>query len=157
MTLLRQPIETYIHAKDGNRPHLMAGAFTIHAELAIEVKTDEISLPTAIKGRDAISTVLVSQFAQRYENIYMLCIGTPPADEHKFDCNWFVCMTEKDTGAARVGFGRYEWHCADRSGMVSMLRITIEEMTTLPKDAGPSILEWVRRLPYPWCPAEQLA
>lgn len=55
-------------------------------------------------------------------------------------------MTEKDTGAARVGCGRYEWHCADSTGKVSKLRITIEEMATLPHDSSASILEWVRKV-----------
>ncbi|RKT22460.1 hypothetical protein B0G69_5921 [Paraburkholderia sp. RAU2J] len=152
MTLLRQSIETYICAKDGNRPHLMRSAFTVDAELVIEVKTEEISFPTLVKGLDSISAVLVSQFAQRYENIYTLCMGTPPDDENTFRCNWLVCMTEKASGAARVGFGRYEWVCQDRSGRVSKLKITIEEMKNLPGELGQSILEWVRKLPYPWCP-----
>ncbi|MGF6604938.1 hypothetical protein P3T23_009694 [Paraburkholderia sp. GAS448] len=78
MTSLRQSIETYIQAKDSNRPHLMADAFTTDAELAIEVKTGEIAFPGSTRGLAAISTVLVSQFAQRYENIDTLCMGAPP-------------------------------------------------------------------------------
>lgn len=152
MTLLRRSIETYIHAKDGNRPHLMPSAFTVDAELVMEVKTEEISFPTLVKGVDGISAVLVSQFAQRYENIYTLCLGTPPDDETSFRCDWLVCMTEKVSGAARMGFGRYEWLCQDGSGKVSKLKITIEEMKNLSGESSQSILEWVRMLPYPWCP-----
>lgn len=152
MTFLRQSIETYIHAKDGNRPHLMRSAFMVDAELAIDVKTEEISFPTLVKGVDSISAVLVSQFAQRYENIYTLCMGTPPDDETTFRCNWLVCMTEKVSGAARVGFGKYEWLSQDGSGRVSKLNITIEEMKNLPGELSQLILEWVRMLPYPWCP-----
>lgn len=149
---LRQSIETYIHAKDGNRPHLMPNAFAVDAELLMELKTDEISFPTSIKGLDGISAVLVSQFAQRYENVYTLCMGSPPDDTTEFRCAWLVCMTEKDSGAARVGFGEYEWLCQDESGKVSKLKITIEEMKILPGESSRSILEWVRTLPYPWCP-----
>jgi hypothetical protein len=152
MTFLRQSIETYIQAKDGNRPHLMRNAFMVDAELAIDVKTEEISFPTLVKGVDSISAVLVSQFAQRYENIYTLCMGTPPDDETTFRCNWLVCMTEKVSGAARVGFGKYEWLSQDGSGRVSKLNITIEEMKNLPGELSQLILEWVRMLPYPWCP-----
>jgi hypothetical protein len=152
MTFLRQSIETYIHAKDGNRPHLMRSAFMVDAELAIDVKTEEISFPTLVKGVDSISAVLVSQFAQRYENIYTLCMGTPPDDETTFRCNWLVCMTEKVSCAARVGFGKYEWLSQDGSGRVSKLNITIEEMKNLPGELSQLILEWVRMLPYPWCP-----
>lgn len=152
MTSLRQSIETYIRAKDGNRPHMMHSAFTADAELVMEVNTEEISFPTLVKGVDNISAVLVSQFAQRYENIYTLCMGTPPDDETTFRCNWLICMTEKVSGAARVGFGNYEWRGQGGSGRVSKLNITIEEMKNLPGELGPMILEWVRTLPYPWCP-----
>jgi hypothetical protein len=154
MTSLRQSIETYIHAKDGNRPHLIPSAFTSDAELVMLVKTEEISFPDVVKGADGISTILVSQFAQRYENIYTLCMGTPPDDGAAFRCNWLVCMTEKASGTARVGFGGYEWLCGDGSGMISKLQITIEEMKNLPRESSTVILEWVRKLPYPWCPSE---
>ena len=154
MTLLRQSIETYIHAKDGNRPHLMHSAFTVDAELVMQVKTEEISFPSSVKGVGNISAVLVSQFAQRYENIYTLCMGTPPDRESVFRCNWLVCMTEKASGAVRVGFGQYEWVCEDESGKISELKITIEEMKNLPGELSPLILEWVQTLPYPWCPRD---
>jgi hypothetical protein len=157
MTPLRQSIETYIHAKDGNRPHLMPTAFTADAELVMLVKTEEISFPSMVKGVDGISAVLVSQFAQRYENIYTVCMGTPPDDGTAFRCNWLVCMTEKASGAARVGFGGYEWLCRDGSGMISKLQITIEEMKKLPSESSPLILEWARKLPYPWCPHDSPA
>lgn len=152
MTLLRQSIETYILAKDGNRPHLMSHAFAADAELVMDVRTAEISFPTMVKGLAGISNALVSQFAQRYENICTFCIGTPPACETAFHCNWLVCMTEKLSGAARVGFGEYEWLCREESGLISKLRITIEEMKTLPCESGNSILAWAAMLPYPWCP-----
>jgi hypothetical protein len=149
---LRQSIETYIYAKDGNRPHLLSRAFTTDAELVMNVKTDEISFPATVQGLAGISAALVSQFAQRYENVYTFCLGTPPDDATAFSCNWLVCMTEKQSGAARVGFGAYEWICQEASGMVSKLKITIEEMKTLPSSQGDSILEWASTLPYPWCP-----
>lgn len=149
---LRQSIETYIRAKDGNRPHLLNSAFTANAELVMEVKTDEISFPTTVRGVDGISAVLVSQFAQRYENIYTICMGTPPVDATEFRCTWLVCMTEKISGAVRVGFGGYEWLCEDESGKISKLKITIEEMKNLPGESSQLILHWVQTLPYPWCP-----
>ncbi|HEV7832627.1 MAG TPA: hypothetical protein VGP09_04475 [Caballeronia sp.] len=65
-------------------------------------------------------------------------------------------MSEKGTGLARAGFGRYDWLAAENSGQVRQLRITIEEMTTLPQDAVEPILQWADALPYPWCPRERL-
>lgn len=63
-------------------------------------------------------------------------------------------MTEKLSGAVRVGFGAYEWQCQDDSGMISKLKITIEEMKTLPSDLSDLVLEWAAMLPYPWCPRD---
>jgi hypothetical protein len=151
-TSLRRSIETYIYAKDGHRPHLMPRAFTADAELVMNVKTEEISFPTTVQGLAGISATLVSQFAERYENVYTFCMGTPPLDGPVFSCDWLVCMTEKHSGAARVGFGTYEWHCQDAPGLVSKLTITIEEMKILPSTDGDLILDWASTLPYPWCP-----
>lgn len=157
MTLLRKSIETYIDAKDGNRPHLIADAFMPDAELVMELKTNEISFPSSVSGAAGISRVLVSEFAQQYENVYTFCIGKPPEDEASFHCHWLVCMTEKSTRAARVGFGRYQWDCNDVAGKISKLRIIIEEMNTLPGQWNAPMLAWARTLPYPWCPADVLA
>ena len=157
MTLLRKSIEIYIAAKDGNRPHLMSDAFTADSELFMELKTDEISFPTNVKGAAGISDVLVSEFALKYENVYTFCIGKPPENQLSLCCYWLVCMTEKSTGAARVGFGQYQWDFDDAQGKIAKLRITIEEMNTLPAAWSPAILGWARALPYPWCPSHALA
>jgi hypothetical protein len=158
MTTLEQSIETYIHAKDGNRPHLIAQAFAPAAELVMDVKTGTIAFPSAVVGAGEIARVLVSEFAQQYENVYTLCIGAPPAAAaDAFDCDWLVCMSEKRTGAARVGYGRYAWRSEGAHGLVTHLRITIEAMHVLPAVWNAPILEWVSALPYPWCPAGRLA
>jgi hypothetical protein len=157
MISLQKSIETYIRAKDGNRPHLMPQAFAADAELTMQVNTGDITFPDAVKGVKAISDVLVSAFGRRYENVYTFCIGEPPAGESTFDSNWLVCMSEKDTGLARAGFRRYEWSAAKDSKLVQRLRITIEEMFTLPQEAAEPILRWAQDLPYPWCPRERLA
>jgi hypothetical protein len=156
MITLKKSIETYIRAKDGNRPFLIADAFTADAELTMQVNTSEISFPATVNGAKAISKVLVSEFAQLYENVYTFCIGEPPAAGPAFSCDWLACMSEKGTGLARAGFGRYDWLAAGYSGQIRKLRITIEEMTTLPQDTVEPILRWADALPYPWCPRERL-
>ena len=153
MSSLRKSIETYIAAKDCNRPHLIFDAFTSEAELVMNVKTSEISFPNSIQGTAGISDVLVSQFALQYENVYTFCIGKPPENELSLHCHWLVCMTEKRAGAARVGFGQYQWEFDDTQGKISKLQITIEEMNTLPDACSTPILAWARTLPYPWCPS----
>lgn len=157
MTNLKDPIESYILAKDGNRPHLLAEAFTHDASLAMTVKTQAIAFPQESHGREAIAAVLVSQFAQQYENVYTLCVGAIPADgQREFSCDWLVCMTEKATGAARVGYGRYEWTGDAPIERVTRLHITIEEMTVLPKACADAVLHWASGLPYPWCDQESM-
>jgi hypothetical protein len=156
MTTLKRSIEAYIHAKDGNRPHLMADAFTADAEITMAVHTDEISFPARIKGLDVMTAILVRQFSQRYENVYTFCVGAPPDDNGMFECGWLVCMSEKESGATRIGFGAYAWECAEGSGRVERLRITIERMAKLPPESGKPILQWVQDLPYPWCPSAQM-
>ena len=157
MTRLKDSIESYILAKDGNRPHLLMDAFAHDASLAMTVKTDAITFPQETQGRDAIAAVLVSDFALKYENVYTFCVGAVPADDqHAFSCDWLVCMTEKSTGAARTGYGRYDWTGDVQSSRVTRLHITIEEMATLPAAQADSVLRWASRLPYPWCAREAL-
>jgi hypothetical protein len=154
MTSLRNSIETYIDAKDCNRPHLIFDAFTDDAELVIELRTNEIAFPSHVRGAAGISDALVSQFARQYENVYTYCIGNPPENDLFLNCYWLVCMTEKGTGAARVGYGRYRWDFDAAQGKISKLQITIETMNTLPSEWSAPILAWASALPYPWCPCD---
>jgi hypothetical protein len=157
MTELKGSIESYILAKDGNRPHLLMDAFAQDASLAMTVKTTAIAFPQETHGRDAIASVLVSDFALKYENVYTFCIGAiPAAKQNEFSCDWLVCMTEKGTGAARVGYGRYDWTGDVSSSRVTRLHITIEEMSTLPAEFAGRLLRWASRLPYPWCARDAL-
>jgi hypothetical protein len=151
-----EAIATYIRAKDGSRPHLMRAAFADDAELEIVVKTGAISFPPFTKGEDAITEVLVRQFSRTFENVYTLCLSAPPtSDRNDFSCAWLVGMTERETSSVRVGVGRYDW--SFRSGLVGRLKISIELMQVLPPEALPSVMEWLSKLPYPWCPIELAA
>jgi hypothetical protein len=158
MTTLRGAIESYISAKDGNRPHLLADAFVPDASLTMTVNTAAIAFPQETHGRDAIAAVLVSDFALMYENVYTFCVGAMPANgQREFSCDWLVCMTEKTTRAARIGYGRYDWTGDAQSSRIVRLHITIEEMAVLPAQSADSMLRWASRLPYPWCAREALA
>ena len=121
------------------------------------VKTDSIAFPQEAHGRDAIASLLVSGFAQQYENVYTFCVGATPDDwQREFSCDWLVCMTERMTGAGRVGYGRYDWIGDADAPLATRLKITIEEMAAVPKEFAHRILQWANRLPYPWCPREAL-
>jgi hypothetical protein len=147
-----EAIATYVKAKDGNRPHLLEGAFAEDATLEMLVKTGSISFPPSSVGREAIARTLIRQFNQTFENVYTLCIGDPPAaDAESFSCGWLVAMSEKDGGAIRVGCGRYDWSFTQTDHRVQTLSITIEAMEVLQAETLPSVMSWVSSLPYPWC------
>lgn len=154
MTSPRSSIQAYIQGKDSNRPHLLDQAFTPHAVLRMEVRTSAIQFPAASHGREAIKNVLVRQFNQSYENVYTFCLDEPPAAEPRtFSCGWLVAMSEKVTGAVRVGRGRYDWSFDAATGLADSLAITIDAMITLPPAELQPVIGWVARLPYPWCSA----
>ena len=67
MTLLQRSIETYVLAKDGNRPHLIANAFAPDAGLAMDVKTGTIAFPSEVKGAGEIARVFDLAF-RRHED-----------------------------------------------------------------------------------------
>ncbi|WP_431097554.1 hypothetical protein [Polaromonas aquatica] len=153
MTTPSGSIAAYLHAKDGNRPHLLAQAFTDDAMLQVTVHTGAISFPPVSRGRDAIGDVLVRRFGQTFENVYTFCLGSPPGvDTQVFCCDWLVVMTEKDSRVVRVGCGRYDWCFSPPSCLAESLSITIATMQALPASHMDEVMDWVAGLPYPWCP-----
>ena len=155
-----QRIRSYFHAKDENRPHLMAEAFAENASLRMVLKTASIRFPSTATGREAITEVLVRQFGRSYENVYSFCLQRPEpsSDPGCFDCDWLVAMSVKDSGEVRVGCGRYEWRFERETPfLVSHLGITIEAMQLLPPDALGPVMHWIGQLPYPWCSPHAVA
>ena len=150
-------IESYILAKDGNRPHLLAHAFEQDATVTLDVQTDQITFPGQLAGREAIAQALVTRFAGEFENVYTFCLADPPApDRRTFGCPWLVAMTSRQDRKVRVGWGRYDWTQAATHQKLSSLAITIMQMETLPSGASAPVLDWVSQLPYPWCSLDQL-
>ena len=149
-------IVAYIRAKDQNHPFWMRRAFAGDATLKMNVKTRAISFPPLSNGIDSITEVLVRRFAQSYENVLTFCIGDPPKDDAgSFSCNWMVGMSERETGAVRVGCGRYDWHFQTAEPFLAReLTITIAFMQILPPITLEVIMGWLSGLPYPWCPAQ---
>jgi len=146
-----QAIQTYILAKDGNRPFLMREAFAEDAELETVVKSDAISFPSAAKGLGTLEDVLVRRFNADNENIFTFCLSEPSAaDSARFRCHWLVGMSTKATRQLRIGCGNYHWHF-DGTGKVARLVITIEVMKILPGEQLGDAMRWLSALPYPWC------
>ena len=149
-------LRTYIHAKDENRPHLMARAFSPDAHLVVQLRTNNIAFPSCTRGRGRIADVLVSSFALAYENIYTFCMDRPPPHADTFSCNWMGAMSEKGTGRARVGCGRYDWGFEAGTGLAVRLGIAIEAMEILPPTEADAVFAWVEPLAYPWADAAQV-
>ncbi len=164
----KNSIQSYIRAKDDNKPHLMKVAFTDSATLEMKVKTDNISFPAETIGLDAMSNVLVRNFSQTFENVYTFCLSDSFVSQgNVLSCDWLVCMSERDGGKVRVGAGKYDWHFQDEenrtaniNGIVSTLAtklvITIEQMLILSPDHSDQIMEWAGKLPYPFSDSEQM-
>ena len=146
-------VAVYIHAKDENRPELMRSAFANDATLEMVMKTGAISFPPFTQGVSSITDVLVTRFNESFENVRTFCLADPPApDSAAFSCAWLVGMSEKKTGAVRVGCGRYDWSFDPQgSHLANRLRITIELVEILPSQHLAEVMNWLSELPYPWC------
>ncbi|RQM47145.1 hypothetical protein EHZ19_15950 [Paraburkholderia bannensis] len=154
MNDLRNLIESYIYAKDGNRSHIMKEAFSTDAVLTMRVMSSNISFPEKVIGAAEIADTLATQFSTKFENIYTFCIGEPPSKlVDSFGCRWFVCMTDKETRSTRIGHGNYEWALDSSARKVKALLIHIEQMEIVSEEWREPILRCAQKLPYPWCPA----
>ena len=153
MSSARAAIDAYIRAKDENRAYLALRAFAEDATLAIDAGTSAIALPARADGREAVIDVLVRRFAQTFENVRTFCLASPPpAGVTRFACPWLVGMAEKSSRSVRVGYGRYDWVFDEEPPhLARTLAITIEGMRILAPDEQPALMDWLDRLPYPWC------
>jgi len=145
----------YFHAKDENRPHLLAEVFALDAELVIRNRSANIAFPAVTRGRSAIAEVLVRTFALSYENVYSFYLRRPPPGVREFTCPWLVGMSERSSGEIRVGCGTYEWAFEpDAPQMARRLVITVEAMQILPVTESGRVFAWLRALNYPWSSPE---
>ena len=147
------PSASIFWQRDSDRPQLMKQVFAGNYELEMAVKTDAISFPSSAKGLESISQVLVTNFAEQYENVRTLCLSRPDSDYlSHFRCDWLVGMSARQGGAVRVGCGHYSWYFgSDDDGRVKKLVIDIEVMCVLPVEESEPIMQWLAALPYPWC------
>ena len=135
----------------------MKAAFSDSATLDMKVKTESISFPAHSVGLDAITNGLVRNFNQTYENVYTLCLSDSlKYQKNTMSCNWLVGMTEKEGGNIRVGCGKYDWRFNDETPNLAIhLTITIEHMLVLTPDHANQVMEWLGKLPYPFCESKR--
>lgn len=159
MADISDAISAYIRAKDGNRPWLMRQAFTEDARVEIVVNSNAISFPSNATGINAITEILVRRFSRENENVYTLCLSTPPnTSDTLFTCNWLVGMSLRKDGKIRVGCGRYDWSfSSSEQPRANDLKITIEVMQFISPEHLQPIMSWLSELTYPWCSARAAA
>lgn len=160
MTHARDLLERYVEAKDRNRPELMAQIFRPDAVLSFSIATDEITFPREVRGLEAITRTLVSDFGQRFVQCktYYVC-ESPPGDAGSIVLlPWLVVMRDDGVGALRVGKGYYRWEFArggETLSEVQAMHIFIGRMAMIPDTNGELLKAIQRDLPYPWlAPAE---
>ena len=155
----QEAVETYIHAKDENRPYLMERAFAQDVALEMIVESGTISFPPISSGLESVCDVLVRRFGQTYENVHTFCLASPPNEhQHTFSCDWLVGMSEKESRAVRVGCGRYDWlFQSEAPYLVVKLTITIEQVQSLAPMRLAPVMRWLSQLPYPWCTPQDVA
>ena len=155
---IRALLQTYVKAKDENRPYCMSDAFDRDAVVEMSVYTGAISFPARMDGIVSITDALVRKFGQTYENVHTFYLDTRPCTAvNAWGCDWLVAMSDKATGEVRVGCGDYDWHFIRRERwLVDRLHITIAAMAVLPSEALDSVMAWGSSLPYPWCGNEQV-
>ena len=146
-------LETYLCAKDANRPRLAERAFDPAATLEVVDRSSVMAFPAETRGAAAIVDVLVRQFARLYEDVHTLCLARPAPDATAFSCDWLVGMTAKDGCALRVGAGRYDWTLDPRPWRAMRLVITIEAMQVLPASGATAIDTWLGQFDPPWSTA----
>jgi len=150
-------LRTYFHAKDENRPFLLADVFSPDAQLEIRNRSDQISFPATTIGLEGIADSLVRRFNQAYENIYSFYLDRPGSSDESFSCDWLVGMTDKESRSVRVGCGRYDWTFGSGpDALATRLIITIEAMMVLDASRTRSVMGWLRQLSYPWTSAAEV-
>jgi hypothetical protein len=147
----RRALETYIDAKDNNRPGRIHEAFTADAVLTISLATSAIAFPAQVVGADAIAKTLVTDFGAQYTRCrtYYVCDSLDVHDGVIDALPWLVLMRETATGAFRVGHGVYRW-TFDNTPAVSAFDIHIARMDVLPDADGALLGALQQGLDYPW-------
>jgi hypothetical protein len=153
-----QLLRAYFHAKDENRPHLLADVFASDARLEVDDRSGQLGFPGVTVGLDGIADVLVRRFNRAYENIHSYYMDRPKRAAEAYSCDWLVGMSEKESRNVRVGCGRYDWTFAGQPDLrVTGLVITIEQMVVLAPACATDVMRSLRLLDYPWTAADKVA
>lgn len=152
-------VRTYLHAKDGQRPHLFGRVFTPEATFTsrfvqpIDFAQDQLS-----EGLAAITDVFRGLGAY-CENIYTLYAddSVRVADDGSVEFRWVVGMQERETGKVRVAWGDYRWRFTSGGDRATALDVLMEQMPVFEPAAAAAIFGWLSALPEPWCSSKALA
>jgi hypothetical protein len=153
-------LETYLEAKDLNRPSLILECYTPNAVLTYSIATDTISFPNKVLGADAIAQTLVRDFGKKFDRCktYYVCDLIVDRGQRIDFMPWLVIMREASNSALRVGKGYYRWRFeSDETRMrVCAMHIHIERMDIVEDRDGKTLHGLQSELPYPWLPPATL-
>ncbi|NLP63161.1 nuclear transport factor 2 family protein [Paraburkholderia sacchari] len=157
----RSLLECYLHAKDQNRPELIAQCFAAEATLTFSIATDSIDFPRSVTGTDAIAKTLVSDFGERFDRCrtYYVCVEPSLDADGVCIMPWLVVMREKETETLRLGKGAYRWRMGRATGgaeRIVGLHIHIERMDTIADSGSVKLGALQDALTYPWMPTAML-
>lgn len=154
-------LECYLHAKDQNRPELIAQCFAADAALTFSIATDSIDFPRSVTGAAEIAKTLVSDFGERFDRCRTYYVCAEPDLDTDGICimPWLVVMREKETEALRLGKGAYRWRMGRAPGgaqRIVGLHIHIERMDTIGDVGSVKLGALQAALTYPWIPPAML-
>lgn len=154
----RALLERYVEAKDLNRPALTPGLYSPEAVLTFSIATDEISFPGELRGIEAITRTLISDFGKRFvrcKTYYVCEVLTIENDSVPF-LPWLVLMREGAARTLRVGKGFYRWQFEPGLPLVRAMHISIARMAAIPDPDGNLLDTAQQDFPYPWLEPDEL-
>lgn len=87
----------YFHAKDDNRPYLLADVVASDVRLEVHDRSGHLGFPGVTVGLDGIAGLLVRRFNLAYENVHSYYMDRQQRTAVAYSCHWLVGMTEKES------------------------------------------------------------
>ena len=153
-------LETYLRAKDDNRPSLILDCYAPDAVLTYSIATDTISFPARVVGADPIAQTLVRDFRKNFDRCrtYYVCDPAAWAGGGIDFLPWLVIMRQMSNSALRLGRGYYRWEFDTDAARirVAAMHIHIDRMDVIEDIDGARLQILQSALPYPWLLPEAL-
>ena len=143
-------VRAYLEAKDYQRPHRFAEAFTDDARFRTTFAFDtDWNSSDAVHGLPAI-TETFRRLGAGFENLVTFCLPESLRwEDDALHMRWVVFMTGRKSGQIRVAWGDYQWRFTAINRRATSLDVHMHAMRELP--SNPRLLDWAMALPHVWC------